>query len=33
MIGCMAEVILSEADAGQRLDRYLRKLLPTVPLG
>ena len=29
----MQEVTLTDAEAGQRLDRYLRKLLPTVPLG
>jgi 23S rRNA pseudouridine955/2504/2580 synthase len=27
------EITLTEAEAGQRLDRYLRKLLPAVPLG
>jgi 23S rRNA pseudouridine955/2504/2580 synthase len=27
------EITLTDAEAGQRLDRYLRKLLPTVPLG
>lgn len=29
----MQEITLTEAEAGQRLDRYLRKLLPAVPLG
>ncbi|MBX3463151.1 MAG: RluA family pseudouridine synthase [Planctomycetes bacterium] len=29
----MQEIILTENEAGQRLDRYLRKLLPEVPLG
>lgn len=27
------EITLTDAEAGQRLDRYLRKLLPAVPLG
>jgi len=27
------EITLTEVEAGQRLDRYLRKLLPAVPLG
>ncbi len=29
----MHEIVLTEHDAGQRLDRYLRKLLAAVPLG
>lgn len=29
----MQEITLTDAEAGQRLDRYLRKLLPAVPLG
>ncbi len=29
----MREIVLTEHEAGQRLDRYLRKLLPAVPLG
>lgn len=29
----MQEITLTDAEAGQRLDRYLRKLLPKVPLG
>ncbi|MBL9077952.1 MAG: RluA family pseudouridine synthase [Planctomycetes bacterium] len=29
----MHEITLTSAEAGQRLDRYLRKLLPKVPLG
>lgn len=32
MIGRMPEQILSASDAGQRLDRYLRKLLVAMPL-
>ena len=29
----MHEIELTDAEDGQRLDRYLRKLLPNVPLG
>lgn len=29
----MQEILLTDAEAGQRFDRYLRKLLPAVPLG
>ena len=29
----MQEITLTSSEAGQRLDRYLRKLLPSVPLG
>lgn len=29
----MHEITLTSSEAGQRLDRYLRKLLPSVPLG
>lgn len=29
----MQEITLTDAEAGQRLDRYLRKLMPKVPLG
>ncbi len=32
MIGCMLSRSVGEADAGQRLDRYLRKALKTTPL-